>query len=32
VYEKPGELRRVLVESGLPEPRLAFAGSGTVQR
>jgi len=32
VYVKPGELRRVLVESGLPEPRLAFAGSGTVQR
>jgi len=31
VYEKPGELRRVLVESGVPEPRLAFAGSGAVQ-
>jgi hypothetical protein len=31
VYEKPGELRRVMVESGLPEPRLAFTGSGTIQ-
>lgn len=31
IYEKPGEVRRVLVESGIPEPRLAFAGSGTIQ-
>ncbi len=31
VYEKPGEIRRVLIESGLPRPTLGFEGSGTLQ-
>lgn len=31
VYEKPGEVRQVLAESGWPEPRLSFSGGGTIQ-
>ena len=30
-YVKPGEIRRILVESGLPEPTLGFEGSGNLQ-
>jgi len=31
IYVKPGEVRRVLVDSGVPPARLNFAGSGQLQ-
>lgn len=31
VYVKPGQLRRIAVESGFPEARVAFSGSGHLE-
>ena len=30
LYEKPGEVRRVLVDSGVPEPRIHFSSEGVL--